>query len=526
MRARLLSFISASFLFFKPFPRDRMTQLLTAIDLGLGLVGIFVIRQLFRRRPIAPLPPGPRSWPLLGNLLNMPTSKEWVTFANWGEKWGDLVSVSVFGQKMMIVNSAEVATELLEKRGSIYSDRPVMEMGGEMVGWKNTLVLVPYGERFRSYRRYFHQLIGSSISMSHFHPIEEAETHNFLKHLLSEPQDLAKHIRKTAGAIILRISHGYQVKETDDPFVTLADVATEQFSLSTAPGGFLVNLIPLLRRLPDWFPGTGFKRTAREWASTLHEMIEAPHQYVKDQMAAGAAPPSFTANLLVEPDLTPEKEFDIKWSAGSLYSGGADTTVSAIYAFFKAMALYPEVAAAAQAEIDSVVGSDRLPSFADRNDLPYVNALALEVLRWHSVVPTGVPHVVMEDDLYNGYLIPKGSLIIPNIWKMLHDPRSYSDPMTFNPNRFLGSNPESDPRQICFGFGRRICPGRVLADASVFISCAMSLAVFNISKYVEDGRAIEPVVDQTTGTISHPTSFQCTIKPRSEKAVALINAEA
>ncbi|KAJ3560510.1 hypothetical protein NP233_g10793 [Leucocoprinus birnbaumii] len=430
---------------------------LSALDFSLGLVGLLIIRQLLRRKPLAPSPPGPKPWPLLGNLLDMPSAKEWHVFTDWGTKWGDLVSVTVFGQKMVIVNSVEVATELLEKRGSIYSDRPVMEMGGEMVGWKNTLVLVPYGDRFRSYRKLFHQLIGSNASMSQFYPIEEAETHKFLQRLLSTPQDLAKHVRKTAGAIILRISHGYEVKETDDPFVTLADEATEQFSLSTAPGGFLVNLIPA------W---TGFKRTAQQWANTLNEMIDSPHQFVKEQMAAGVAPPSFTANLLAEPDLTPEKEFDIKWSSGSLYSGGADTTVSAIYAFFKAMALYPEVAAAAQAEIDSVIGPDRLPSFSDRNDLPYVNALALEVLRWHSVTPTGVPHVVMEDDTYGGYLIPKGTMVIANVWNMLHDPRSYSDPMSFNPSRFLGSNPEQDPRQICFGFGRRICPGRVLAEAS------------------------------------------------------------
>ncbi|KAF9453375.1 cytochrome P450 [Macrolepiota fuliginosa MF-IS2] len=502
-----------------------MTGLITILDLGLAFAGYIIIRKLCGRNASSPLPPGPKKLPLLGNLFDMPNHKEWLTFAAWGEKWGDLVSVSVFGQHMVIVNSAQLAMEMLDKKGSIYSDRPVIQMGGEMVGWRNTLVLLPYGERFRSYRKLFHQLIGSNASMSQFYPVEEAETHAFLKRLLSMPQDLAGHVRRTAGAIILRISHGYEVKEGIDPFVKLADLATEQFSLSTTPGGFLVNLVPALNRLPDWFPGTGFKETAREWANTLDNMIEQPYQYVKDQLSLGTAELSFTARLLEEPGLTPEKEFDIKWTAGSLYSGGADTTVSAIYAFFKAMALHPEVVATVQAEIDSVVGPDRLPSFADRNDLPFVNALVLEVLRWHSVTPTGIPHVVTEDNIHDGYLIPKGSLIIANVWKMLHDPRMYSDPMKFNPERFLGPNPEPDPRQVCFGFGRRICPGRVLADASIFITCAMTLAVFDISKYMEDGKFVEPVVDQTTGTISHPTAFQCSIKPRSHKALALINAE-
>jgi hypothetical protein len=97
-----------------------------------------------------------------------------------------------------------------------------------------------------------------------------------------------------------------------------------------------------VNKLPNWFPGTGFRKTAREWSSTLNQMIELPYQYVKDQMviskllqlagcllllrqASGIAPPSFTAKLLQERDVTPEQEFDIKWSAGSLYSAGADT---------------------------------------------------------------------------------------------------------------------------------------------------------------------------------------------------------
>ncbi|TFK32278.1 cytochrome P450 [Crucibulum laeve] len=504
-----------------------MVGMIVVLDVILGFVGLFILQRILFRRSTGPLPPGPKKVPLLGNLLDMPSEREWFTFADWGDKWGDIISVSVFGQQFIILSSAKAAIDMLDKKSSIYSDRPVMQMGGELVGWKNTLVLVPYGDRFRNYRKLFHQLIGSHSAMEQFHPVEEKETHRFLKRLLSKPNDLAEHVRKTAGAIILRISHGYEVEEQDDPFVTLADVATEQFSLSTAPGGFLVNLVPALRHIPAWVPGAGFQKTASTWAKTLNEMVDRPHMFVKQQMTTGKADISFTSKLLDEPGVTLEREFEIKWSAGSLYSGGADTTVSAIYAFFKAMALHPDAQAKAQEELDAVVGNDRLPSFSDRERLPYINALVLEVLRWHSVTPTGVPHRVMEDNIHDGYLIPKGALVITNIWKMLHDPKVYSEPMSFRPERFLGpeSEREQDPRDVCFGFGRRICPGRVLADASVFISCAMSLSTFNISKYSENGIVVEPTVDQTTGTISHPTHFQCTIKPRSQKAVALINSD-
>lgn len=88
----------------------------------------------------------------------------------------------------------------------------------------------------------------------------------------------------------------------------------------------------------------------------------------------------------------------------------------AIETFFLAMTLYPEVQRKAQEEIDRVLGPGRLPTMADRPHLPYVDALVKEVLRWHPVAPMGIPHMSSEDDMYNGYFIPKGTLLLPNIW--------------------------------------------------------------------------------------------------------------
>ncbi|KAF8187480.1 cytochrome P450 [Pholiota molesta] len=492
----------------------------TLFDIALLVLGLVLLKIAFKRPSVAPLPPGPRRWPLLGNLPQMPTSREWLTFADWGKKWGNIVSVSIFGQTMIIVNSAQMAIDMLEKEGSIYSDRPRLEMGGELVGWKSSTVLIPYGDRCRNQRKLFRQCIGTASAMARFHPSGELEAHKFLRRVLATPDDLAGHVRHTAGALILRIAYGYKVKEKDDPFVNTADVAMEQFGLSTAPGGFLVNLVPALKHIPAWFPGAGFKKTAVEWAATLNEMVEEPYHFVKEQMASGTPEleESYTSQLLSQPGLTKEQEYDIKWSAATLHAGGADTTVVSIKVFFLAMALNPEAMKKAQEEIDSVTGNERLPCFEDRPNLPYVNAVQLEVLRWHTIAPNAIPHRVTEDNIFNGYLIPKGSLVFPNVWKMMHDPAVYKDPMTFNPERFLGPNAETDPKLAVFGFGRRICPGRVMADASVFMSIAMSLAVFNIAPHKDEVL----VHEQMPGTVSHPKPFKLSITPRSNKAVELI----
>ncbi|KAI0060603.1 cytochrome P450 [Artomyces pyxidatus] len=491
-----------------------------------ALLCAFVILGLISYRLRAPLPPGPTGLPILGNLLDMPTSQEWKVFAEWGERWGGIVSVNLLGQTIIIINSFKSAMDLLDGKSSIYSDRPVLVMGGEMVGWKNSLALMRYGGRFRSYRRMMHQFMGTRSLVERYHPIEELETHRLLRRLLRKPEDFAEHIRHTTGAIILQLAYGYKIQEQDDPFVTNADTATDQFSRTTAPGAFLVDVFPLLRFVPEWIPGAGWKRTAARWAAGTKKMCDEPFEWAKRRKAQGDSSSSFIDAHLKD-NLSIQEIVNVKWAAASLYAAGADTTVSALQSFFLTMVLHPEIQKKAQQELDAVVGSERLPSFSDRDNLPYINALVKEVLRWNPVAPTGLAHRVMKDDIYDGYFIPRGSFVLVNIWKLLHDEDTYKDPMAFNPARFLASDSKSverDPHTISFGFGRRICPGVHLADASLFIACAMTLAVFDISKTVENGAVVEPVNDYTSGTLSHPKPFKCSIKPRSERAITLIRA--
>ena len=103
----------------------------------------------------------------------------------------------------------------------------------------------------------------------------------------------------------------------------------------------------------------------------------------------------------------------------------------------------------------------------------------------------------------------------------MHDPDVYPEPMEFQPERFLGECPPPDPKVIAFGFGRRVCPGRFLADNTVFLSVAQSLAVFDISKPIQGGVEVTtPHFDP--GVISHPSPFQCEITPRTPELEALI----
>ncbi|KAJ7600300.1 cytochrome P450 [Mycena floridula] len=487
-------------------------MVLTSVDAGLLALTILLLWLVSTRsRTRNPLPPGPRGYPIIGNLFDFPSSTDWTTaVTHWGTKWGEITSISTFGSTLIVINSYSKAIELMEKKGSIYSDRPHLAMAMDLVDMKGSIsFLQPYDKRFKSSRRIFHRELGSS-NINSFFAQQETVTKRFIKRLLVSPtEDLFEHCLWHAGSMILKAAYGYDIQESGDTFVKIANKAMENFNKSTAPGAFLVNQFPILVEVPDWFPGAGFKRLGKSWAKDYWAMLNIPFNYVKRQMEEGTAQDSFTARWLSR-NLSKELELDLKGTSGAMFGAGVETTAVSFHAFYLTMCQYPEMQKKAQAEIDSVVGRDRLPTFRDRESLPYVEALCLEVSRYHAPVPNGFPHCSSQDDAHDGYFIPAGSVIMPNIWYMAHDPKVYKNPMEFKPTRFLGDNPEQNPREYIWGFGKRICPGRPLADASIYITVVTSLAVFDIKPIGET-----PALETTnSGVVSKIKPFGYELSPR------------
>jgi len=259
-------------------------------------------------------------------------------------------------------------------------------------------------------------------------------------------------------------------------------------------------------------------------------MQNEPFEFVQKSMAEGVALPSLTAELLEksrasEGGLTPEDEDDIKQAASTIFIAGADTTVSTINTFFIAMILNPEVQKKAQAEVDSIIGRNRLPTIEDRESLVYVQAVIREVMRRHPVVPMS-PHATSEDDVYEGYFIPKGTYVLGNTWAMNRDESVYTDPDKFQPERFFTPDGKlnSDTVSASFGFGRRICAGRNLAESTTFMAIASFLWAFNITKAKDEyGQESDVSEDYTDGIVCRPLPFECAIIPRSDEVFRVIS---
>ena len=168
-----------------------------AIYCILGVIGVYVIKSLVFQRKTPRLPPGPRPRPIIGNLFDLPLSdvQEWVHWGKHKTLYGPISSLSVLGQTIVIINDARIAFDLFEKRSSMYSDRPRLVFGGEMVGWDDALSSQMYSDRFRAYRKNIHAILGSKMAVSKFYPLQEVEVRRFALRVLEQPENLIQHVR-------------------------------------------------------------------------------------------------------------------------------------------------------------------------------------------------------------------------------------------------------------------------------------------------------------------------------------------
>jgi cytochrome P450 len=254
---------------------------------------------------------------------------------------------------------------------------------------------------------------------------------------------------------------------------------------------------------------------------------------VRKKMLEGTSPACFSAHIWDVRDDNHLTDREVAFNTGSLFAAGSDTSAASLQTFLLAMTAFgKEVLPKAWEELDRVVGSDRSPIWSDEVHLPYVRAIVKETLRWRPVaVLGGQPHASIKDDTYNGYFIPKGSTILGNLWAIHSNPQDFPQPNHFRPERFLdGSLAHYAQAQghSAFGWGRRVCPGQLVAEQGLFITISRILWAFNISPAIDPKTSLEIPVDinaYTDGFNSKPLPFQCRLQPRGEKYVEIMRRD-
>ncbi|KAF9228926.1 cytochrome P450 [Gyrodon lividus] len=496
----------------------------------ISVIALDIIRRLIRNKwegKGSPLPPSPTLVPLLRNLLCLDTGELWETYTEWQAAFGNLLYARLLQHEIVILNSQLDAIELLEKRSQIYSDRPFIATV-EPFGLGCNFSFRPYDNHWRLCRRIFHQTFRADAALA-FRPMQLRRARQMIVNVIDDPDAYAFHYSTFSAAVAMSAVYDYEPSPRNDPMVHIVD----GFLQASLPGmtpkkALLLKFLPFLLYIPDWLPGSSFKREAKKSHEWANRMVETPYQYVQKRMGP------FVFSPYLFDGIRPHHSYEeirriislrvCDGSQACVYNrfsryAAVETTSSSLVVFTLAMVQNPHVWKRAQAEIDAVLGMDRLPDFDDRSSLPYVNAVIRETLRWQPVIPLGVPHATSTSDIYKGFYIPKGTTIIPNTWAMSRDEVRYPNAEQFIPERFLtaeGTLIDDDPSEFVFGFGRRLCPGRHTADASLFSAIATVLATleFSPAKDAKDKDiAFEP--KYINGITRHPMTFPCRISPRS-----------
>ncbi|KAI0635409.1 cytochrome P450 [Trametes polyzona] len=465
-------------------------------------------------------PPGPRAVPLLGNILDLSPENAWYKLTRYKDVYGELVFFHGLGNNVLVLNSMEAIHDLFDKRGAIYSDRPTFTVVSELMGLGQSMALMSYTDEWKAHRRLAHVAL-SPNAVKRYHVVQEDLAALLSQAFVDNPEDFFSQVRLTAARLILSLTYGLSVETADSEYICQAEDTMRIVTKATVPGAFLCDLMPWMKYLPSWLP---FHKEALHGREMIDRMVSKPFDLVMRETEAGIAPPSFTHDLLSSENAqSANLRNQIKWVAGSMYGAGGETTYATVLTCILAMALHPEKLRRAQEELDRVVGMDRMPRVTDRTNLPYVDALVKETMRWHPVVPLGIARATSSEDAYRGYNIPKGTIVMPNVWAIAFSQQGPYDPYEFVPERFLVEDKDArplDPSLYAFGFARRICPGRYLADNSIFILIATILAMFDIAP--PEGEELVPAF--TPALVRRP--FKCKITPRSEAKVAQIASRA
>ncbi|KAJ3511009.1 hypothetical protein NLJ89_g4348 [Agrocybe chaxingu] len=383
-----------------------------ALALSLTLLRKWLISS--KRR--LPLPPGPRGLPFFGNIFDLPKGVFWETYHEWATRYGtDIIYLDMLGSPAIIIDSYKAAHELVDLRSSNYASRPELPMMVDLMGFGWHVGFMPYGTKWREHRKIMHQYFETSYRLK-FRPAISNITKTLLQNLLNDPDDFTDHMRLQAGSYIMFVAYGIDIKSRDDPHLQRAERA--MYAMGQAGHGYIVDHFPSLKILPAWCPGAQFRVDARKWRPDIEDMANIPFE-----IAQGIARPCIATDLLekvsheTDLDKVRHEEEKIRNILVSSYSVGSDTLVSPLLTFVLAMTMYPEVQRKAQAEIDKVLGGERLPEFSDFGKIPYIDAMLKELVRWKPTVPLGVQYSVIADDIYNGYHIPAGSTVYVNAWR-------------------------------------------------------------------------------------------------------------
>ncbi|RDX86084.1 Flavonoid 3'-monooxygenase, partial [Mucuna pruriens] len=414
------------------------------------IVAAILIHRLLKltTRSSLRLPPGPRPWPIVGNLPHMGPAPH-KTLADMAHTYGPLLYLRLGSIDTVVAASASVAEQFLKVHDANFSSRPLKFMPKYMAYNKEDFAFAPYGPRWRLLRKISSVHMFSGKAMDDSRQLREDEVERLMNNLASSDSKavkLGQLVNICTTNAMSRVMIGQRVFNDDS---SSYDSSANEFKLMVAELMVLLGVFNIGDFIPalDWLDFQGVKARAKKllkrtdaFLTTILEEYKISKKEKQKNL--------YLSTLLSLKETSQEgyklTEEEIKSILLNMFAAGTDTSSSTVEWAIAELIRNPLNMIQVQQELDTVVGRDRLVTELDLPQLPYLQAVVKETFRLHPPTPLSLPRVAEESCEIYGYHIPKGATLLVNVWAIARDPKKWPNPLEFKPERFLPGGEKAD----------------------------------------------------------------------------------
>ncbi|CAA3009827.1 cytochrome P450 71A1-like [Olea europaea subsp. europaea] len=451
------------------------------------ILALLLFSKILRRKKLN-LPPGPKPWPIIGNL-NLIGPLPHRSLHELSQKYGPLMHLQFGSFPVVVGSSVEMAKTFLKTMDVTFASRPKTAAGKYTTYNYSDITWSPYGAYWRQARKMCLMELFSAKRLESYEYIRAEEMNSLLKELFKsagKPILLKDYLSTVSLNVISRMVLGKKYSDQSEDSIVSPDefkkMLDELFLLN---GVFNIgDSIPYI----DFLDLQGYVKRMKIVSKKFDGFLE---RVLDEHNARRKATENYTSNDMVDVllELAEDPKLDVKLErhgvkafTQDLLAGGTESSAVTVEWAISELLKKPEIFKKATEELDRVIGRDRWVQEKDIPSLPYVEAIVKETMRLHPVAPMLVPRLAREDCKVAGYDIQKETRVLVNVWTIGRDPEIWENPDEFHPERFVGKNIDvkgQDFELLPFGSGRRMCPGYSLGLKVIESSFANLLHGYN-----------------------------------------------
>ncbi|KAH6800414.1 hypothetical protein C2S52_000878 [Perilla frutescens var. hirtella] len=454
-----------------------------------SLLCFLYLFRSFLLRKFQNLPPSPLLLlPVLGHLylFKKPLHQ---TLAKLSQKYGPVLFLQFGSRPVLVVSSPSAVEECFTKNDVVFANRPRL-LAGKILGYNYTsLVWASYGDHWRNLRRIASIEMLSAHRIQTFAEMRSNEVRSLVLRLSRrcddgyQVVDMKSAFFETTLNVMMMMIGGKRYYDDDDDSGSLEErrrfkeIVTESFKLSGATN--IGDFVPILRWIGMDKLENKLKLLQEKRDNFMQDLIDE-HRQMKGSEKQRNTTLIHVLLSLQEDDPQNYKDEIIRGMMQVMLSAGTDTSASTMEWAMSLLLNNPEALIKARAEIDHQIGHSRLVDESDLPQLPYLHGIIKETFRVCPVGPMLVPHESSSDCTVGGYRVPRGTMLLVNLWAMQSDPKLWDEPMKFKPERFIDFEGKKEGAFLLmpFGYGRRRCPGESLAIRVVGLALASLIQCF------------------------------------------------